>query len=184
MWSLQPAIALSKQISPSSLISASCRRCDSVVSFLWVHCFAPLKLKAFPCSQCHYYVKRGAVCCTPMFMAVLFTVAEAEATQVSIDLWMDKQHVTHASACTHTHTHTQTRTQTFKGKNSGSSCHGTAETNPTRNPEVAGLIPGLTQWVKDLALLWLCYRLAVVALIWPLAWDPPDAMDAALKSKK
>ena len=25
-------------------------------------------------------------------------------------------------------------------------------TNPTRNPEVDGLIPGFTQWVKDLAL--------------------------------
>ena len=25
-------------------------------------------------------------------------------------------------------------------------------TNPTRNHEVAGLIPGLTQWLKDLAL--------------------------------
>ena len=30
--------------------------------------------------------------------------------------------------------------------------HGTVETNPTRNPEVLGLIPGLAQWVKDLAL--------------------------------
>ena len=35
-----------------------------------------------------------------------------------------------------------------------SSCCGTAETNPTRNQEVAGLIPGLVQWVKDLALPW------------------------------
>ena len=33
-----------------------------------------------------------------------------------------------------------------------SSCHGAAKMNPTRNHEVSGLIPGLTQWVKDLAL--------------------------------
>ena len=31
--------------------------------------------------------------------------------------------------------------------------HGTAEMNPTRNHGVAGLIPGLAQWFKDLALL-------------------------------
>ena len=30
--------------------------------------------------------------------------------------------------------------------------HGAAETNPTRNCEVADSILGLTQWVKDLAL--------------------------------
>ena len=34
-----------------------------------------------------------------------------------------------------------------------SSHHGAAETNPTRNHEVLGLIPGLTQWVKDPELL-------------------------------
>ena len=32
---------------------------------------------------------------------------------------------------------------------------GTMEMNLTGNHEVVGLIPGLTQWVKDLALLWL-----------------------------
>ena len=38
------------------------------------------------------------------------------------------------------------------------SCHrGAAEMNPTRNHEVSGLIPGLPQWVKDLA--WLQTRL-------------------------
>ena len=32
------------------------------------------------------------------------------------------------------------------------SCRGAAETNLTRNCEVAGLIPGFGQWVEDLAL--------------------------------
>ena len=35
---------------------------------------------------------------------------------------------------------------------SWSSRRGAAETNPTRNHEVEGLIPGLAQWVKDWAL--------------------------------
>ena len=38
-------------------------------------------------------------------------------------------------------------------KGPGSSCHGTAETNLTRNHEIAGLIPSLALWVKYLALL-------------------------------
>ena len=32
------------------------------------------------------------------------------------------------------------------------SCHGAVQMNPTRNHEVTGSIPGLVQWVKDLAL--------------------------------
>ena len=47
-----------------------------------------------------------------------------------------------------------------------------------------GLIPGLPQWVKDLALLWLWCRLAAVALIPLLAWESPYAVHSALKSKK
>ena len=35
-----------------------------------------------------------------------------------------------------------------------SSLCGTAETNPTRNHAVVGSIPGLAQWVKDLASQW------------------------------
>ena len=37
---------------------------------------------------------------------------------------------------------------------------------------------------SDLALLWLWHRLAATALIRPLAWEPPYAVDAALKEKK
>ena len=50
-----------------------------------------------------------------------------------------------------------------------------------RNNEVVGLIPGLAQWVEDLVLLWLWCRLAGVAVIRPLAWEPPYAAGVALK---
>ena len=36
---------------------------------------------------------------------------------------------------------------------------------------------------SDLALLWLWHRLAAVAPIGPLAWEPPYAARAALKKK-
>ena len=79
-----------------------------------------------------------------------------------------------------------------------SSRHGAAEMNPTSNHEVLGSIPGLAQWVTDLALqwalgqrcgsepalLWLQCRPAAAALIWPLAWEPPYAAGAVLKKRK
>ena len=66
-----------------------------------------------------------------------------------------------------------------------SSCRGAAEMNPTRNHAVSGSIPGLDQWVKNPALLWLWCRPAAVAPIRPLVWEPPYAADAALeKSQK
>ena len=68
--------------------------------------------------------------------------------------------------------------------------------NPTRNYEVSGSIPCLTQWVKDLVvavscgvgrrcgsdpgLLWLCHRVAATAPIRP----GEAALEKAKKTKK
>ena len=65
--------------------------------------------------------------------------------------------------------------------------------------EDAGLIPGLAQWVKNLAWPWAVVQVADVARIWhccgwavaskyrsyqPLSWEPPYAMGVALKRQK
>ena len=54
-------------------------------------------------------------------------------------------------------------------------------TNPTRIHEDVGLIPALLSGLR--IWLWLWCRPASVAPIRPLAWEPPYATGAAVKSK-
>ena len=57
-------------------------------------------------------------------------------------------------------------------------------TNLTTNHEVVGSIPGLHQWVKDLALLWLWHRPVATAPIGSLAWESIYAVGAAVEKTK
>ena len=74
--------------------------------------------------------------------------------------------------------------QNYNYLSSRSSYCESAIMNPTSNHEDVGLTPGLAQWVKHMALLWLWCRPAARAPVQPLAWELPHAMGVALKRQK
>ena len=64
----------------------------------------------------------------------IYNSQDMETTLMSIDRWMGREDVLNIY--------------------NGSSRHGAAETNLTRKHEIAALVPGLTQWVRDPVLPW------------------------------
>ena len=87
------------------------------------------------------------------------------------------------SICIYSVTHSKNIKKKKRRKKRSSLCV-SAVAKLTITYEHAGSIPGLAQWAKDPALLWLWYRLAAVAPSRPLAWEIPYATSVALKKKK
>ena len=79
--------------------------------------------------------------------------------------------------------HTQ-KHKDFNNKKLGVPILAQQDKNPTSVQEDETSILGLTQWVKDLVLLWLWCRPAAKAQIRPLAWELAYATGVALKRKK
>ena len=114
----------------------------------------------------------------------------------------EKVSCTHMSVTCLTACHRDTPRRHFNSrKHPRSSYCGSAETNPTSIHEDAGLIPGLDQWVRDLAFLWAVVWVGCsLDLTWlgcgcgcrpqlqlwfnSLAWEIPYATPVALKSQK
>ena len=65
---------------------------------------------------------------------------------------LQKTAVMHIMTSHHSTMKVKVNNKKIKNIHLRSSRRGVAEMNPTRNHEIAGSIPGLAQWVKDLAL--------------------------------
>ena len=88
---------------------------------------------------------------TPQLTATLILNPRSKATDGNCNLMVPSWICSH---CATTETPTIVDLECRVQSHYWSSCCGAVETNPTRNHEVASLIPGLAQWVRDPALMW------------------------------